>query len=266
MIYLNGIPVEATFFPDRTSQVWKLPKEQLEQKSHLVRWEFEQEHELIRLAQLKKLLDVECPQAGISLDITYLPYARQDKEISNTTTFALHVFADILNSLHFYDIEICDPHSEVALNLIKRSRAVYPTEKLEKVINLTEINVFCYPDKGAVKKYSGLYKSSLIKFPFIYGEKVRDQLTGYITSYELFGNPSGKNVLIVDDLCDGGATFIILAKELIARGAAEVNLFITHGIFSKGLKGLHESGIKRIFTQMGEAKTNREQHVIYGRV
>jgi len=63
--------------------------------------------------------------------------------------------------------------------------------------------------------------------------------------------------MIVDDICDGGATFILLAKELYAAGAKEVNLFVTHGIFSKGLIPLYEAGIKRIFTQDGEAS---EEH------
>jgi len=48
-------------------------------------------------------------------------------------------------------------------------------------------------------------------------------------------------------------TFKILAKDLLAKGAKEVNLFVTHGIFSRGLKTLKDAGINRIFAQDGEA-------------
>ena len=48
------------------------------------------------------------------------------------------------------------------------------------------------------------------------------------------GNVEGKNCLIVDDICDGGRTFTDLAKKLNDKGAKELYLFVSHGIFSKG--------------------------------
>jgi len=39
--------------------------------------------------------------------------------------------------------------------------------------------------------------------------------------------------IIVDDICDGGGTFIGLAEELRRRNAASLYLYVTHGIFSK---------------------------------
>jgi ribose-phosphate pyrophosphokinase len=52
-------------------------------------------------------------------------------------------------------------------------------------------------------------------------------------------------VLIVDDLCDGGGTFTAHASVLLAAGATAVDLYVTHGIFSKGLPLDH---IDRVFT------------------
>ena len=56
---------------------------------------------------------------------------------------------------------------------------------------------------------------------------------------------SNRRILIVDDICDGGATFVGLAKELRAAGAKKVYLYVTHGIFSKGLP---LEGIDKVFT------------------
>lgn len=246
MILLNGTPLNVTIFPDKTSQIWKLSEFILKETNfaHVV-WNFENEGEFMQLAQLKQLLDRY--EISVVLTISYLPYGRQDKEVTNTTTFALRTFARLINTLHFQEIIIMDPHSETAIQLINNSRATYPLESLFAAMDATDTDLFCYPDKGAVRKYTRVYE-----YPSIHGEKVRDQLTGNILSYELIGNPEGRNVLIVDDICDGGMTFKLLAKDLLAAGAKEVNLFVTHGIFSKGIETLKESGIKRVFTQDGE--------------
>lgn len=249
MIYLNGNPVNTTRFPDNTTQVWKLPEFTLKESNwaHIV-WEFTQEGEFLELAQLKTLLDYN--KIAATLVIKYLPYGRQDKRVENNATFALRPFATLLNSLDFQEVFILDPHSSVATDLILKSVAVYPNKELLAVIDETRPDTLCYPDKGALSKYSGLPVYS--SFRYIYGEKVRDQLTGNITKYDVIGNSAGKKVLIVDDICDGGMTFKLLASDLLAAGATEVNLFVTHGIFSKGLRTLKQSGISRIFTAKGE--------------
>lgn len=246
MIKMNGLPLNVTKFSDNTSQVWKLDEWILNETNFvLIEWDFEHEGEFMHLVQLKYLLEDYAVAA--SLKLSYLPYGRQDKNISNNKTFALLPFCNLLNSLNFQDVIIVDPHSEIALDLIKNSRADYPTGFLSCVYDFQKIDLVCYPDKGALQKYTKIYD-----YPYIYGEKVRDQLTGNITSYNLVGDPKDKNILIVDDICDGGATFKILAEDLLAKGASKVVLFVTHGIFSKGVRTLFESGISKVFTKDSE--------------
>ncbi len=249
MIYLNGSPLNVTLFPDNTSQVWKLPKEILNETNWAnVKWDFQHEGEFLHLAQLKMLLDEY--QVEASLTLSYLPYGRQDKMISNDRTFALNTFAVLLNTLAFKNVVINDPHSEIALELIKNSKAKYSLNWVEIAHSETNADAYCYPDKGAKVKYSKLFE-----IPHLYGEKVRNQSTGHIESYALHGNPKGANILIVDDICDGGMTFIMLAQELYKAGANEVNLFVSHGVFSKGLTPLYEAGIKNIYTSKGKVST-----------
>lgn len=249
MLYLNGDQVKATIFPDNTSQVWKLDEKHLNKERAIIWWEYSHEGEIMQLAQLKMLLDFGNVER-ILLHIDYLPYGRQDKMVSNKATFALWTFASILNNLDFHGITILDPHSSIALATIRKSTAVYPHGPLGQAIRATTSNLLCYPDNGAVTKYTEIYD-----FPpgYIYGEKVRNQETGYISNYKLVGNCKDKRVLIVDDICDGGKTFELLAKDLYNAGAEEVNLFVTHGLFSKGLIPLKLAGIKRIFTNKGQA-------------
>lgn len=263
MLLLNGQPVPVTIFPDKTSQVWKLPEsifydsDEPIQRHVYVEWKFEHEGEFMHLAQLKALI----AEYGLlaSLRIKYLPYGRQDKGVNNKTTFALYPFAELLNILDFQQVEIVDPHSEHATDWIENSVAIQST-MISELWNTGNYDLVCYPDKGALSKYSKLYD-----YLHIYGEKIRDQLTGNILSYKVVGDCAGKNVLIVDDICDGGATFKFLAKDLLAAGAKSVVLFVTHGIFSKGLQILKDSGIQRIFTQDGEAFEDAGQ-IIYRRL
>jgi len=250
MIYVSGEPLSLTTFPDNTSQCWKLPDHMLSSPFVMIRWDYSNEAEVMHLAQLKQLLDHY--KVDACLTINYLPYARQDKEIDNNATFALRTFAHIINSLHFKLITIMDPHSKVALDLIHNSAATYPIVKLQETIQKVRADLLCYPDRGALAKYTKEYDLELGYIKHIYGEKVRDQLTGNITSYKVIGNATDKNVLIVDDICDGGATFKLLAKDLLAAGARSVSLFVTHGIFSRGVRVLFDSGIDRIFTKDGE--------------
>jgi len=44
--------------------------------------------------------------------------------------------------------------------------------------------------------------------------------------------------LIVDDICDGGGTFLGLGEELKKKNAGPLFLAISHGIFSKGFDEL----------------------------
>ena len=259
MITVNGTPLNVTLFPDNTSQVWKVTQLEIPDTNwvHVV-WEFSHEGEFMHIAQLKALLDAK--GFDCALRIKYLPYGRQDKLVSNETTFALNSFALLLNALNFSEILIHDPHSSVALKLINNSRPIYMTREVNRLINKLGTDILCYPDAGALDKYNKIYQE-----PYVYGQKVRDQLTGNILNYKLIGHPEGKNVLIVDDICDGGMTFKLLTKDLLAAGAKEVNLFVSHGIFSKGLRTLKESGIKRVFTQDGEA-SEAQGHIAYAKI
>jgi ribose-phosphate pyrophosphokinase len=246
MILLNGQEIKPTIFPDKTSQVWKIPIYKFMNQD--VEWIFEDESEFMHLAQLKDLIDSMGYKTTLTLN--YLPYARQDKEISNNTTFALQTFIKLLNHLKFDAISCLDPHSKMATVYIDNFIYWYPICSTMNTYHETKSTLICYPDEGAKTKYSEIYEA-----PFIYGEKTRDQESGYISDYKIIGNAKDNNVLIIDDICDGGATFVLLAKALKEQGAKEVNMFVSHGLFTKGTKILKDSGINRIFTAIeGEIK------------
>lgn len=252
MIKVNDTVITPTIFPDKTSQVWKLPKELFARPKIIITWKFENEGEFLHVAQLCTLL--KTTDRFVTLLLPYLPYGRQDKLVSNESTFALRTFAKLLNSLNFDEIICCDPHSDVAKNLISNFKPYVPDDAMRNAYMSTNSNRVCYPDVGALHRYDTVSDEK----PRLYGKKVRDQSTGKITSYNIIGDPTGARILIIDDICDGGATFKILAKDLISQGAESVSLYVSHGIFSQGIQGLKESGIERIFTKEGEYKPDEK--------
>lgn len=247
MITLNGFRITPTIFPDKTSQVWKIPEETLHQPFFYIEWEFESESEIMHVAQIVDL--VRAFGSEIILDMRYLPYARQDKAVSNETTFALRTFCNLINSLCLDQVRCFDPHSKVADQWLRNFLPTYPFEKIKTIAGLVEADMIFYPDHGAMTKYS-----KEVGLSFISGDKKRDPSSGQITGYRLDGLPQSHRILIVDDICDGGATFVLAAQALKEHGAREIHLYVSHGLFSKGTQILRDAGIQRIFTKEGEVK------------
>lgn len=245
MIKVNNKVLLPTIFPDRTSQIWKLGITDWD--NNVIIWHFENEAEIFHICQLADLLK----SVGIRsrLSIPYLPYARQDKGISNITTFALHTFARIINSCGFYEVSFVDVHSNIALGLIKNSINNIPFNRIKSTMRCLNNPLLAYPDKGACDRYIKLLTS--VDSPIV-GHKSRNQQTGYLEYLGVVGNPRNRDILVIDDICDGGMTFILFAKKLYELGANSVNLYVTHGIFSKGFEVLRAAKIKRIFTYKGE--------------
>jgi ribose-phosphate pyrophosphokinase len=169
---------------------------------------------------------------------------RSDRRFDINQSFDLKIIADIINSCNFKHVAIFDPHSDVCLALINNSYKLGPESFVEKAIK--EINspnlILISPDAGAYKKVFGL--GERFNLPVISGIKYRDNNGNITLSFS--GDVKDKDCLIVDDICDGGATFIALSQNLKDSGARNVYLYVSHGIFSKGFKELNRN-ITRIF-------------------
>lgn len=177
----------------------------------------------------------------VNLDIRYLLGARMDRAISSMEPFTLQLVARLINGAGFTKVRVLDCHSEVGVRLIRNCTNVLPSKIVRQVLDTLNLPAVVVPDKGAVSRVESLLPGC----PLYYAEKVRDQATGALSGFKLKSSVVPENVLIIDDLCDGGGTFVGLAKVLREAGARSVAIFVTHGIFSKGTS---LEGIDRIFT------------------
>lgn len=212
--------------------------------------------ELFEVASIVSLLRDLRSNIRIDLYIPYTPYARQDRRMVRHDAFSLKVYANLLNSLNLSRVYVLDSHSGVAPALINNCVEIPQDFVLQELTNMyprSENNlVIISPDLGAVKKASkavDVFGAQGIS----YLNKVRDPATGQITKLSLFGGSEGlgikgKNLLIVDDLCDGGGTFIQAAQYLNQFEPASIDLYVTHGIFSRNTPELRAAGIDLIFS------------------
>lgn len=205
---------------------------------------------------LAQLVDAVRHAADITvshLELAWLPWARQDRHMVPGDSFALKVFANLLNTLNFNKVFVLDPHSDAAaaaINncvVIAQESCLMQSETLRRAIGNRELMLVA-PDAGALKKIHNVAKASGAQ-EYAILTKERDVATGNLTGFALVaGDVSGKDLLIVDDLCDAGGTFIGSAQVLRDAGARSVSLYVTHGVFSKGVENLLNNGIDAIYT------------------
>lgn len=175
----------------------------------------------------------------IDLLLPYFPGARQDRVMVKGEPLTVKVYAELINQLHLNSVSIFDPHSEVTPAVLNNCNVIDNTEFIEFCLgHLDKDTVLVSPDAGALKK---IYQLSvkLGGIPIIECGKKRDVSTGELSGFVVHeNNLNGKKCLIVDDICDGGRTFMGLAEKLKEKGAGEINLAVSHGIFSYGIDGL----------------------------
>jgi len=210
------------------------------------------------------LLNNALRNAGVKdivLYIPYFPFARQDRVMVEGEPFALQVAAQIINSCGFDKIIIEDPHSDVLAGMFAPGTLTVKTQwdlwgqEIRPLLRTDQSLIgdgdapwypnpcLVSPDAGALKKIYKLSKEvgdeamGFSPMPVIEAGKQRDVSTGEIvaTTIDKDAVMCYDTFFVVDDICDGGRTFIELGKAIRdTKSNAKLVLCVTHGIFSKG--------------------------------
>ena len=204
------------------------------------------------LFELLLLRDVLGWDTVIDVNLLYLMGGRMDRAIDKRQPCTLDVTTDLINDCFFNEVRVLDPHSDRTTDLLPESEVIYPLVALKRTLEeySTRRTVIVMPDAGATSRVNAmLSKVGRVAFTVVQGLKHRDSQTGKLSGFGVdlpdFHTLQGKHCLIIDDICDGGGTFAGLSAVLREHGAVGVDLFITHGIFSKGLP---IEGIDRVHT------------------
>lgn len=202
----------------------------------------------------KKALDI----LGFNNVNLYVPYflgSRSDRQFEvGSNNYLKDVICPIINSLEFDQVTCLDPHSDVLEACITNFKKESNLELIRfslfdllpgpGFINPDVLNniILVSPDAGASKKIYKLAEQIGYNGDIITCSKDRDtdgKLTKLVIPVSTIVN---KDYIIIDDICDGGATFLQIAKTLKPRlhESNKLYLIVTHGIFSKGFQELSQ--------------------------
>jgi ribose-phosphate pyrophosphokinase len=168
-------------------------------------------------------------------------------------SLSIKVFADLINALKFASVTIWDPHSDVTTAILDNVVVIDQAYCMQCVIPIFKLPMgtkLIAPDAGAVKKTANVAK--VYGVDYIVAGKSRSLVDNSIEGTSIQADQllsTDKRYLIVDDICDGGRTFIALAKAIREHvdETVPIDLYVTHGIFSYGLEPLFKGGITNIY-------------------
>lgn len=240
----EGIPFSSFMFPSECEVNIKLPE--INDNSVLITTRIRSSNDIMMLllaTDAVKRLGIK----DIDVFIPYLPYARQDRKMVDGEALSLKVMADLLNAQEYKKVTMYDVHSEVATALINNSESITNHKFAKEVLKDKKDYYIVSPDAGAYKKIFKLCQYLNYQEEIIMSNKIRDVSNGVIRSMTIsHSDLKGKECFIVDDICDGGGTFSLLAQELRSINAGKINLIVSHGIFSRGFSLLTD--INHIYT------------------
>jgi ribose-phosphate pyrophosphokinase len=176
--------------------------------------------------------------------IPYFPYQQADRDFGIDECFSLITITKILNTFPRDMYMVFDPHSDVTPALLAQIGATHTVDNSEYIkwvlTHLSEDIVILSPDAGAYKKIFKLAEKIGFKGQIECANKFRPSNGGEPQIRLSTNNFEGKDILVIDDICVGGRTFVNLAKELIDKNVGDLHLAISHGIFSNGFDELNK--------------------------
>lgn len=195
----------------------------------------------------------------VLVNMSYLPYSRQDREIKKTLTQPFsekYIYETLKNCGYIEYIKTEEIHSKTIQEELDGSFIINDEEStLSRMFSFDKTNQFfkyllVYPDKGARLRYS-------FDVDYIMFDKVRNggkiELEVYECSDESIykHNLESLKIVVIDDICDGGNTFIEVSKKLdeLFGEKVEKSLLTYHGIYSNSAIDKLKEHYKNIFSQ-----------------
>lgn len=236
-------PIDFTLYPDR------MPLVRVSERDEAVHRLLVRPSSVLSLMTALWYVDARRERGLVvpELVLPLVPGSRQDRlNPEGDYLFTLKSVATEINLRQFPRVVILDPHSDVTPALIERCEVVHADQILHWGLgrapappaSMSDYDAVVSPDAGAEKRAGRVAR--LLGKPLLHAWKTRDVKDGKITGFGL-EIPLPKTgifrVLVVDDLCDAGGTFIGLGQLLKERGF-EADLYVTHGFFTKGTADL----------------------------
>jgi ribose-phosphate pyrophosphokinase len=164
--------------------------------------------------------------------LPYYGYSRQDKKDKPRVAIGSRLVATLLESAGANRVITMDLHApqiqaffDIPVDHLDSSAIFIPYIESLKLSNLC----FAAPDVGSTNRVREL--ASYFNAPMVICDKHRKR-ANEIASMVVIGDVTGKDVILIDDICDTGGTLAKSAGLLMEKGAISVRAFCTHPVLS----------------------------------
>ena len=213
--------------------------------------------QIIELALLKSAISNSVSEnVKINLILPMLPYSRADRSFVEGDCLGLETFCNLMKSLNWNKIYSLDIHNSSKVKDfivdLNPSRFIF---NAFNSFSKNKYKIILFPDEGAKNRYQNNIPDGV---KVCYCTKQRDPVTGKLNGFDVPTISPIHDILVVDDICDGGGTFKGIANQLYNRipGRYNISLYVTHflgsasGIVSPDvcLKDLCKNNINKVYT------------------
>jgi len=164
--------------------------------------------------------------------LPYYGYARQDRKDKPRVAIGAKLIATLLEAAGANRVITMDLHAaqiqgffEVPVDHLDSSAIFIPYINDLKLQNLA----FAAPDVGSTNRVREI--ASYFNAEMVICDKHRKR-ANEIASMVVIGDVTGKDIILVDDICDTGGTLAKAAGLLKEKGARSVRAMITHPVLS----------------------------------
>lgn len=158
--------------------------------------------------------------------VPYPPGARQDRG----KPLGALVYSELINAMQADQVIAFDPHSYAVRGFIKNVEILELDDVVGDLVRVGHgYTGVIAPDRGAFERAHDV--ALALRVPVFQGLKSRAFGTGELSGFSIEPLPKTGNLLVVDDICDGGGTFHGLA-DVADIPPSRLHLWVSHGVFS----------------------------------
>lgn len=164
--------------------------------------------------------------------IPYYGYARQDRKDKPRVAIGAKLIATLLESAGANRVITMDLHApqiqgffDIPVDHLDSSAIFIPYIEKLNLENLT----FAAPDVGSTNRVREI--ASYFNAEMVICDKHRKR-ANEIASMVVIGDVTGKDIILIDDICDTGSTLAKAAALLREKGANTIRAFCTHPVLS----------------------------------
>ncbi|HYG51204.1 MAG TPA: ribose-phosphate pyrophosphokinase [Flavobacteriales bacterium] len=179
--------------------------------------------------------------------IPYFGWARQDRKDKPRVAIGAKLVANLLTAAGVHRVITMDLHAdqiqgffEVPVDHLYASSIFLPHIQTLGLQNL----VMAAPDTGGTKRANSYAKYLNAELAICYKQRKK---ANEIENMTVIGDVKGKNVIIVDDMCDTGGTLCKAADLMLENGAVSVRAMCTHPVLSgNAIDKIEKSGLTEL--------------------